>query len=456
MKTLKINGLIAVVLATILLNACKKDWLNAKPNKALVVPTTVADYQALLDNSEQMNTNYPSLYMLGDGDFEISDADFLSISADQRGAYSWADTKDFYGGLQNGDWITAYATILNANVVLDGIKSIAIDPSSTVAYNNVKGSALFYRSLLFYDLAQESCKPYASSTANTDLGLPLRTSADVNLTVERSTVQQTYDQIINDLLAAVPMLPVKPAVGMRPSRPAAFGLLSRVYLAQQNYSKALLYADSCLQLNNSLMDFNSLSASTMNPIPRFNQEDLFHCMLNNYYVFYYTDLIVDPTLYQSFAANDLRKVIYFIPEGNNFSFQGSYDSDALLYGGIATDEMYLNRAECYARAGNTSAAMADLNALLKTRWLTGTYVDLTAANTDDALTKILIERRKELCYRGLRWTDLRRLNTDPQFQTTITRIANGQTYTLPPNSPNYVLPLDDYEIKVGGLQQNPR
>lgn len=445
-----------MVIATTLLNACKKDWLNAKPNKALVVPATVADYQALLDNSIQMNTAYPSLFMLGDGDFEISDADFLSISADQRGAYSWADTKDFYSGLQNSDMVTAYATILNANVALDGIKTITADPSSKSAYYNVKGSALFYRSLLLYDLAQEFCKPYATATANTDLGMPLRLSSDINLTVTRSTVQQTYDQIVNDLLAAVPMLSAKPVTVMRPSKPAAFGLLSRVYLAQQNYSKALLYADSCLQLNSSLMDFNMLSPSSMHPIPRFNQEDLFHCMLNNYYVFYYTDLIVDPALYQSFAASDLRKVIYFIPEGTNFSFQGSYDSDALLYGGIATDEMYLNRAECYARAGNISAAMADLNTLLKTRWVTGTYVDMTAANADDALSKILIERRKELCYRGLRWTDLRRLNIDQRFQTTITRIANGQTYTLPPNSPKYVLPLDDYEIKVGGLQQNQR
>lgn len=455
MKNIKIC-LLGIASICILASGCKKDWLDAKPSKALVVPKTAADYQALLDNSEQMNTNYPSLYMLGDGDFTISDADYNAISQDQRGAYAWADTKDFYGGLQNYDWLEAYAAILNTNVVLDGIKTVKTDQGSQAAYNNVQGSALFYRSLLYYDLAQEFCKPYGKATAAADLGLPLRTSADVNLTVQRSSVQQTFDQIINDLLTAVKLLPVKPLVQMRPSKPAAFGLLSRAYLSQQNYGKALLYADSCLQLKSDLMDFNTLDASSMNPIARFNSEDIFHCMLSNYYVFYYTDLIVDPALYQSYEPNDLRKVIYFIPEGDNFSFRGSYDSDALLYGGIATDEMYLIRAECNARAGNTATALTDLNALLKARWLNGTYTDRTAASADDALSLILTERRKELCYRGLRWTDLRRLNTDTHYQTTLTRTINGQNYSLPPNSPKYVLPIDDYEIRVGGLQQNPR
>ena len=455
-RLIQISCLGVMFTFALLIGACKKDWLNAKPNKALVVPSTVSDYQNLLDNNQTMNTSQGGLYTLGDGDFYVTDTRYNTLSAPEMGAYIWADTKTFYGGAQNSDWISGYNIILNANIVLDGLQSLKIDAESQTSFNNVKGSALFFRSLCFYNLAQAYCKLYNSATATTDLGLPLRLSSNVNINVTRSSVQKTYDQIIGDLVTAAPMLPIKPLFLTRPSRPAVFGLLSRVYLSQQNYAKAFLYADSCLQLNNSLMDFNTLLPSASYPIPMFNSEVIFQYVINGYAAFRSSRLIVDSVLYRSYASNDLRSMVYFVPKPPNFSFKGSYDGDFQLFGGPATDEMYLIRAECYARTGNATSALNDLNTLLKTRWVTGTYVNMTAANSDAALALVLTERRKELCYRGLRWTDLKRLNTDPRFQTTLTRTVNGQTYTLSPNSPKYVLPLDDYEIQVGGLEQNPR
>jgi len=456
MKTLKLSCLGMLLLSIVSFSACNKDWLNAKPNDALVIPSTPADYQALLDNTMQMNSNYPALYMLGDGDFYLTDSIYTALDPEERGAYIWAPTQDFYGGEQCYDWQDSYTTILNANVVLDGLPALSINAGSLAAFNNVKGSALFFRSLCLYALSQEFCKPYNSSSANTDLGLPLRISSNVNLVVNRASVQQTYDQIINDLSAALPMLPAMPLYPTRPSKSAAYGLLARIYLIQQDYGKAFLYADSSLQINNTLIDFNTLASSANYPITRFNNEVIFHYLLGNYEAFESGLLQVDSTLYQSYAANDLRKTIYFQSEMGGYSFKGSYNGNRSFFGGLATDEMYLTRAECNARAGNTNAAMADLNALLKTRWLTGTYTAMTATSADQALSLILVERRKELCFRGLRWSDLRRLNIDPRFQMTLTRIVTGQTYVLPPNSSKYVLPLDDYEIQFGGLTQNPR
>ncbi|WP_158994161.1 RagB/SusD family nutrient uptake outer membrane protein [Mucilaginibacter sp. L196] len=455
MKTIKNYSIYLMLFAFLGLNACNKNWLNGKPSKALVIPTSPEDYQSLLDNPA-MNDNYASLYMLGDGDFYLTDSVYASLDQPEIGAYTWAETKSFYGGQKNYDLLQAYSNVLDANVVLDGIKSLQTQPSTIAVYNNVKGSALFYRSNIFYDLAQMFCKVYNSATANTDLGLPLRVSANVNLVINRSSVQQTYDQIINDLLTAARLLPVTQLYPTRPSKPAVFGLLARVYLSQQNYTKALLYADSCLSISNTLVDFNTLNPTKNYPIPRFNNEVIFHNLLCNYEAFSTGLQLVDSVLYQSYASNDLRRNIYFTPEPGGFSFRGSYNGNSEFFGGVATDEMYLIRAECYARAGNTTSAMNDINSLLKTRWVTGTYTNLTASSSDSALILILNERRKELCFRGFRWTDLRRLNNDPRFQITLTRIINGQTYTLPPNSTRYVLPIDDYEIQYGGLVQNPR
>jgi hypothetical protein len=118
--------------------------------------------------------------------------------------------------------------------------------------------------------------------------------------------------------------------------------------------------------------------------------------------------------------------------------------------------LYLIRAECYARAGNISSAMSDLNTLLKTRWVSGTYTDMTATTADEALGKVLIERRKELLMRGQRWTDLRRLNKDSRFAVTLQRVINGTTYTLPPNDLRYTLLIPYNVIQISGIQQNPR
>jgi hypothetical protein len=397
--------------------------------------------------------------MVGDGDYIIADGDYNGLGfPPEQGAYIWADTKDFYGGQANNDWILAYARILSDNVIIDGITPIKTTASTQVAYNNVKGSALFFRSFDFYNLSQQYCKIYKASTANTDLGLPLRVSSNVNVKVGRSSVEQTYNQITADLLQAASLLPETPLYPTRPSKPAAFALLSRIYLSQENYAKALVYADSCLQLQNGLMDFNQLKPSNFDPgIPRFNKEVIFHAQLNGYESFDNYVFVVSPSLLQSFDANDLRTSIWFFTQAGNKSFWGSYVGDGYsIFGGIATDEMYLNRAECYARSGNVTAAMKDLNTLLKTRWKTGTYTDIIAATSDQAMSFIIKERRKELCFRNLRWSDLRRLNSEPRFQTTLTRTINGQSYTLAPGSTKYVLPLDPVETSTGGLQQNPR
>jgi len=78
-----------------------------------------------------------------------------------------------------------------------------------------------------------------------------------------------------------------------------------------------------------------------------------------------------------------------------------------------------------------------------------------SASTQGVLQLIIEERKKELVFRGLRFTDLRRLNKE-DAGITLNRIVNGREYKLLPNSLRYTLPIPDDAIAGSQIVQNPR
>jgi len=345
-----------------------------------------------------------------------------------------------------------------ANICLEGLTKIERDASNATAWENVQGSAYFYRGLAYYMLTQEFSAPYDAAIANTSPGIVLRNSADVNKPAVRASMAASWQQVLNDLQQAETLLPDFPAFATRPSRWAVRGLLARVNLAMADYAAAKSWADKALTQNGYLLDFNTLNAAATYPLPTYqagNKEIMLYATASS--TNYYSGGFVDSLLYRSYANNDLRRTLYFKASGNNQAFRGQYSGVVSPFGGIATNEIYLVRAEANARLGNTSAALADLNALLINRWKTGTFTAITATSANDALQKILTERRKELLFYGSsRWEDLRRLNREPAFAKTLTRVVNGQIYTLPPGDNRYTMPIPDNEINISRIPQNPR
>lgn len=453
-ETLTLLSIFFIVLLA--LSSCKKDFLDKKPSKGLLVPTTINDFDALLDNNNVFNIA-PELNEIASDDLYTTTDGWTGLyTPEEQNAYIFAD--DVYAGQTSiPEWDNPYQQVFYCNVVLDGLTKLS-SPNST-DYNRVKGSALFSRAFAFYNLSQLFCKPYNSKTAGTDPGIPIRLTADVNIKSVRSTLQQTYDQITNDLKSAVNLLPVTPKYKSRPTKAAAQALLARVYLTMGDFTNAGIYADNCLSGYNKLYDYNSLDSTSYSPfpfpLPNSGDEVIYYARLTGYGYETSSLTFADTTLYSTYVDNDLRRPVFYADNGaGNFNYKGTYEGNYYFFGGIATDEIYLISAECAARAGNTNAALADLNTLLVARWKAGTFVKLTAANADAALSLILQERRKELVARGLRWSDLRRLNSDPRFQVTVKHFVNGVTHTLAPGDKHYVFPIPDYEIRASGIQQN--
>lgn len=456
MSTIKYYIITITLFCCLFFQSCKK-YLDEKQDQKLVVPTTVQDLQSLLDNWTFVNGNYPESGELSSDDWYLIYSEWNSRSEYIKRTYTWEKDYLFNAG-GNNSWSFCYRMVYVANTVLHYIDKIEVPANEMTSKDNTKGSAYFLRGMSFANAAWIWCLAYEEATASADMGIPLRLDPNFNTPSVRANLKNTYNQIINDLKEAANLLPEVPVHPIRPSKSAAYGWLARTYLSMRSYDSALVYASKYLDRRSELLNFNNLSQTSNTPIASFNKEVAYHTVLNT--AIAASRIRIDTVLYNSYDANDLRKTIFYRPNPDGtFQFKGSYDGSTnggVWFNGIATDEMYLIRAECFARKGNTGNALADLNALLVTRWKNnGSWTDITASSANDALNVILKERRKELTQRGLRWLDIKRLNKEGAG-IVLKRNLNSQSYILEPNDLKYALPIPEDVVAITGMPQNPR
>lgn len=456
--------LLAIMATFLCLGSCSEDYLEAKPGSSMLVPTTLDDYRQLLDAYQYSYSNSLS------GLTEIASDDFFSESPFpsnpmEFNSYIWAD--DVYNGSAVRDWNNPYTSIFYMNVVLEGLA--LLETSDARKKEELEGAAYFFRGTAFFNLAQMFTAPYSPETAASEPGLPLRTHSDVKSNLQRGTLQELYDQIVSDLHMAGELLPEQSEFSTRPNRPAALGMLARVYLSMREYSRAEDYAARTLALHAELVDYNDLLATYTpghNPFPdswqyRNNREILcFLHMVPYSFISPYEDYaMVDTTLLESYSIDDLRRKLFFSFETENENrarFIADYTGTGDIFAGIAADELYLIKAEATARMGRLDEALETLDVLLKNRYDKSFYAPFYSSNQKEVLDYILSERRKELVGRGLRWQDLRRLNQELEYARTLYRQVEGVNYSLEANSHRYAFPIPDDEIARSGIEQNRR
>lgn len=435
-------------------SSCKK-FLQEKPNKSRVVIQSLEDLQALLDLNSRVNRNTPGFGETSADDYFIPLRTYNSFSSTARKAYVW-DLRKY--DISN-DWEYGYLALYPVNYCLEKIDEIKKTDNNKLEWNNVKGSALFYRAFWFLCLTWEYGKAYDENTSQKDLGIVLRMTTDINKPSKRSSVAECYERIIKDCKQSVQYLPSFPLHVMRPSKTAAFALLARTYLSMRMYDSAFKYVDKSLNLKNDLLNYAGpdVNPSSLSPFKPFNKEIIFYATMSPAFPSLDpTNFRIDTSLFKSYNKDDLRRQVYFYKNEHYYSFKGNYNANNRFrfFSGLATDEMYLIRAECYARLGKASKAIQDLNTLLKNRWILGTFSPLPVSTPKAVLDVILKERRKELLMRGIRWSDIKRLNLEGR-NIILKRVLGTQTFILPPNDNRYALPLPTDIIQMTGMKQNP-
>ncbi|QIL40389.1 RagB/SusD family nutrient uptake outer membrane protein [Pedobacter sp. HDW13] len=399
---------------------------------------------------------------------DILSATVIAPTTDRMSrAYTWQ--KDLLLSTDDdSEWNAPYNYIYICNLVLDNLQAATQGDDQT--RNRLKAEALTQRAYYLFTLANLYGKDYVAESAATDLSVPLMLHADLEAVAKRATVKEVYDQVINDLTAAVATTDF-PDAGrnyIHPGKLASMALLARVYLFKGDYVNALKYANEVLAKKSTLFDWNVLSfsnplkptAATIlnNPLPQNNIENIYSKTASNQGLL--TRFMASSDLLSVLDQKDLRYVFNFTRLTSTGAASTSVNPDFLGTTpnfSIGVPEMMLIKAECLARSGDKDGAVALLNALRVKRFKPADYVAVSATTTDDALIKVLSERRRELLFRGVRWFELKRLNRDERFRKNLSRVVSGQTYTLEANSERYLLQIAPKIIAINPLIiQNPR
>lgn len=462
----RILTILFLIVSATFLGACHK-YLDIVP-KGKIIPEKTSDYRLLLDQTSTNGKSNGFVNSFGNDVFMGDDIMVTPFSANFYDAPSQnvlTFAEHIYQDFESDpDWDALYNQVYVANLVVDQVMDSK--EGTETEKMQLLSEAKVHRAYAFLALVNLYAKPYNANTASSDPGVPLRLGIDFEESLKRASVQDVYDLIIKDLNDAITGLPgtaPQPNLNFRPVKSAAYVLLARTYLFMNKINDAFQNADASLQLYQTLIDYNTLPKSSLIPgMLQFptglqnSEESLYKTTNSSASLFY-----ADSTLMRLYdIQNDLRvSTMYFNDAlfGLGFGYISSEWSGRTPVKGMSVPEALLIRAECYARNGKATEAMADVNTIRQQRFKTGANYLLSATDAIDALKKVKEERRREFAFRGLRWFDIRRYNAFDNDNISVTHILNGQTYTLAPNSARTVLPIGRKYITLNPeIAQNPR
>jgi len=465
--------ILIAVIAMASLASCKK-IIEAEPTHQLDGSTrftTIEDFDFALTGTYAL-FRQGSYYGSGSNAFvNLPDmlTDNLNETSESLGNYQTMSTWTYAEDEPNiaATWQAGYRVISQANLVLRDIDAFAA--TETGAVNRIKAQALAIRAMAHFDVLRYWVEDYDRNS--TKPGIPYITVFDYEQKPARGTVKETYDHMIDDLEQARALLNSGLDKTINASGRAYIdiqgvnAIMARVFLYSNQLDSAIKY---------STLVINSIPLSSRTNFPNIwtdasTSEVIWSVSFNAgegrigdpvYFVpSNRSSYRPNPTLVTMYdQVNDVRYSSYFQVRSNRLvvskylakAAQVSRPDGITNFKAFRTGEMYLIRAEAYARKGgaNEVLALADLNTLRAARiagFIAGTETGATLINA------IALERRKELISEGHRWFDLKRTTK------TISRANCTVFCTLSSSSRAWTWPIPIGEINANPdiLPQNP-
>ncbi|MBL7741252.1 MAG: RagB/SusD family nutrient uptake outer membrane protein [Chitinophagaceae bacterium] len=461
MKLIRLKYTAFIVIVIIAMAGCKKEKLSPIPQASLSDAVAFGTPERIAQQVYGIYSACKSGQFLGGRALVYEDVrgeDWLNITGNGVTAlgvwnYSVISTDNQVENM----WAAGFAAINRANVVIEGIDANASVISTTLA-SQYKGEARFCRALCnFYIASLYGRRPY-NADAGASPGLPLRLTANKSSSgaaLSRSTMAETYNQILDDLNYAETNLPLRYTSGdtnvVRAHRNTAIALKTRVLLHMARYADVITegnklvpaaapFAATSGVLHNLNSNFVNVFRSPYTAL-----ESIFSFPMNNnnspgtqngLALYHNAEFGLNSTGILgdvNWKATDVRKTLVTATQRYT-KFNDDLNNWVPI---LRYSEVLLNLAEALARqaSGVDARALAILNAIRQRSDATTTFAPATKPELIDL---ILNERRIELLGEGFRSLDIMRQNIPFPAKSTLAAV--------PPTSLAYVWPIPTTEI----------
>lgn len=498
----------AIILSTILLTltGCK-DFLAPK-SESEFVPRTVQDldemllYETYYGSKQFLTTTFFNLISddVSVAPWTSSESDLLSSVHRQsiKAIYTWQP--DMYYTLEQDHvsdnmfnmYSGGYARILGCNAVLDYMHTVS---GTDMEKTRLEAEARTMRAWWYFYLVNVYGAPYNSNKSA--LGVPLHLTAAVsNENLKRNTVEECYNQVLEDLRIAESLYLKLPEElqwkrNNRASLPFVYLLLSRVNLYMENWKEASDYADKVIADSRfRLLDFPDFPSGSHIEVHTYRCPEViwpysysgeFNEYENPYMMVYSLGgsvafVIASSELYYKYSADDIRRDQYLVRDVRSINYK-AFGKIALKSGSsdpnpnntfarsLRVSEAYLNKAEAQAEifkeSGSAEAKTSAINTIqaLRAKRITNPDNEQIDDRTADRLiSSIRDERRRELCFEDHRWFDLRRYGMPRIIHVWYDEADAGRYsgYAMNVEDPQYTLPLPPAAMLLNpALEQNP-
>ena len=501
------RNIFTTVLFALALTGCE-DFLEPNSKSEFVPKDATSLNELLLGEAYQRNDKDGlSVFMcLLDDDIEATPYQNPNAGFDKNkylASFSWQP--DMFKMMENANaghiniYESYYKLILGANAVID---YIPIVNDTEEMKNIVKAQAYALRGFYYFNLVNIFGQPYNHNPEA--LAVPLKLNSGIEAdenALKRKTVAEVYAQVLSDLHTAencYEQLPVaeqwKPK--FRTSLPMVQLMLSRAYLYMENWEKAAEYAKAVMDNKNfGLFDLNNVPYDAVEYMyyPAYNSpetiwpygspNDMFGWTCEGANTSHYENKTTKMYAYfqaseglkETFNEGDLRRNRYIITAPNE-----TYGNMEMAYGKIQVgtqyylpkdavnvfgrslrlSEAYLNYAEAEANLDGEGFdnAIETLNTLREKRFdpedIEYLGEDIEITSKEELITFIKEERRRELCFEGHRWFDLRRWGM-PEIKHIWHDEKASFEYTLKEKDLMYTIPIPDEAMQENTkLEQN--
>lgn len=454
----------------IICTACGKNFLNVGSNRAIIRQ----DYVTNLSTTEQFLNGvyvqvsrdfcgvtamvYPDLVADNIKPFS-SNSKFMSI-------YAWRQRPlDQQGNTNlNGVWLNGCQINRSTSFILEKLEQYRAE--NPVKADLLKAQALAFRAYSHFVLVNYFAQSYNFTPTGSHPGIPYIKTSDWTQPMSRMTVAEVYDNIINDLLTALPLFGSSKRTPSVMNQLAVKALLARVYLFKGDYLAA---KNRAVEVATAV----PFMAAPAYPAKLFTTEE-------TEALWQITPAVqgADGTFFTDFPGGSFRRgnLIFIATKDISLLLKKSTTDvrskwtagtpiDTILKFPVSvksnitgansyyltlfrSSEMYLTAAESYAHiSGFEDSARFYLNAI---RQRADPQASPVSASGNLLLDTIYLERRKEFAFEGLRMLDLLRLKQG------VTRSdASNAASSLPYPSDKAISPIPEIDTKVSGITQNP-